>query len=362
MQSASPSNFNFEDLTLWRTKLPEVNFAVLPARSTRPNPVASNDRLYVSVFSPGAVCALELDRGKLIWRTKLPGLGGASVCLHEGKLFAKTSNVLFALDPDSGKPIWSFCPYGTEGESIYSYPSAEGDRVYIGDRGGYLHCLNCNTGSTIWRRSTSQARNADVNSTPVLKNGLVIVSTNARRIAAYDARSGELAWKQKLDGTSIFGPLSEGDSIFAVSNSLYQLEVNTGEIQQRFSWKNEKVLAAEVTPQSIVVLFWPRLWTRKKQQQPKLYKLTLVERNSGLQRSLTLGGYCPCFRYVRIKRLLYLSHLSGLDLIRPREGTVFRQIKTTSDTRGGIALVDVSEDAIYVLTGDGYTYSLRHPT
>jgi outer membrane protein assembly factor BamB len=230
-----PPTFSFRDLTVWRAKLPDVKFAVLPPSNTRPNPLATEDRLYVSVFSPGAICALERERGKLEWRRELGKFANAAVYLSAGRLFAKTSNTLFALQPGSGETLWSFCPYGTDGESIYSSPSANEDRVYIGDRRGYLHCLDAESGETVWKRHTNRARNSDINSTPVLTDGLVIVTTNARSAVAYDAQSGKLAWKQKLDGPSTFGPLVHQDYILAVSDSMYVLS-RTGKVKRRFTW------------------------------------------------------------------------------------------------------------------------------
>src|SRR6202035_546298 len=116
--------------------------------------------------------------------------------------------------------LWSFCTYGTAGEWIYSSPSAHENHVYIGDRKGYLHCLDAESGKTIWKRRTNRAVNDDVNSTPVLMHGLVIISTNAKTAVAYEALSGKLAWKQELDGPSTFGPLVHQDSVLVVSDSL----------------------------------------------------------------------------------------------------------------------------------------------
>jgi len=59
----------FEELTVWRTELPDVKFAVLPPGNPRPNPLLADDKLFVSVFSPGAVCALERDTRRLILPT-----------------------------------------------------------------------------------------------------------------------------------------------------------------------------------------------------------------------------------------------------------------------------------------------------
>jgi hypothetical protein len=44
--------FSFEELTVWRTELPDVKFAVLPPSNTRPNPLIADDKLFVSVLSP----------------------------------------------------------------------------------------------------------------------------------------------------------------------------------------------------------------------------------------------------------------------------------------------------------------------
>lgn len=363
VRKAQPEVFTFKDLAVWSTKLPDVNFAVLPPSNTRPNPLATEDLVYASVFAPGAVCALERDRGKLIWRRELGRYANASVYLQGGKLFAKTSNTLFALRPECGEPLWSFCPYGSDGESIYSSPSVTEDRVYIGDRTGYLHCLDATSGRTIWRQRTNRARNHDVNSTPVLMNGLVIVTTNAKTIVAYKARSGKLAWKQNLDGPSTFGPLVHNGSVVAVSDSLY-LFSRTGNLQRRFSWKGEKVYQADSTPRNIVVTFWPNSASRTTESPAKTQpsKLALLVVKSGMQRTTTFVEFCASLRYAPTTQLLYLSHLTGINLMNRENGTLLCRLKTNRDLRNnGVALVDVRNNTIYALTGDGRVHALRHP-
>src|SRR5204863_7797488 len=97
----------------------------------RPNPLVSGDMLFVSVFSPGAVCALDRGNGHLIWRKEIRKFGGSSASVQEGKLFAKSSHTLYSLDRDSGTTLWSFSPYGADGEWIYSSPTVHQGRVYI---------------------------------------------------------------------------------------------------------------------------------------------------------------------------------------------------------------------------------------
>lgn len=363
--------FDFREVTVWNTKLPDVKFGVLPPSNNRSNPLTTQDSLFVSVFAPGAICALDRHLGKLIWRRELPKYAGASVYLHEGRLFAKTSTTLFALRPDSGESLWSFCPHGPDGESIYSSPSADENRVYIGDRKGFLYCLDTESGKTIWKRRTNRAINDDVNSTPVLMHGLVIVSTNAKTAVAYEALSGKLAWSQELDGPSTFGPLIHHDSVLIVSDSLYLLNPRTGRVRRRFSWSDLKAQRADTTPRSMVVTFWPDLSSTKllsgkveAEKMPALkkkpQKIAFIAA-SGAQRTRAFDAYCACFRYASTTRLLYLSHLEGVDVFRPATGALLCQLRVGKDTGGGIAPVDVRDEKIYVLTGDGWVHALRHP-
>ena len=352
-QKNLPPAFSFRDLTVWRTKLPDVQFGVLPPSNTRPNPLATEDRVYASVFASGAICALERERGKLIWRRELQKYGGASPYLSGGRLFVKSSNTLFALQPDSGELLWSFSPYGTDGESIYSSPSVHENRVYIGDRHGYLHCLDAESGRTMWRRLTNRAY-GDVNSTPVLSDGLVTVSTNAKTAVAYDALSGKLAWRQKLDGPSTFGPLVHKGYILVVSSSLYLLGP-TGKVQRHFSWKDQRVDHVESTPRGIAVTFWPE-WVGRGAEPPSIsepVKFTLIVTKSGLQRTATVAPFAQSFRYAPATRLLYISHQHGIDLIHYSKGVLLCRIKTSMDPRNGVAPVDIRDKMIYALTGDG---------
>jgi outer membrane protein assembly factor BamB len=301
----------FGELTVWRTRLPNVQFAVLPPGNTRSNPLAVGSRLFVSVFSPGAVCALQRHDGRLIWRRELPNLAGASVHVHNMSLFAQSSHTLYSLRPDSGEIVWSFCPYGTDGEYIYSSPSIHQGSIYIGDRRGFLHCLDVNSGEPIWRRRTNKARNDDVNSTPAIAKGLVIVATNANAVLAYEASTGKLAWRQKLDGPSVFGPLFFRRSVVVVGRqSLYLLNPETGEVEQHFAWKGNDIAFAESTPRNVMVAL-------RGPSPPKGNSDVVLLNQSGIQRTAVLDAYCLFFRYAAETRLIYASHLHGVDLCHP---------------------------------------------
>ena len=368
---ALPKNLSFRELTIWKTRLPDVQFAELPPGNDRPNPLVTMNRVFVSVFSPGAICALDRNSGKLVWRRKLEGFGGSSVYLRERKLFAKTSNTLFALQPDSGRVLWSFCPYENVRESIYSSPSVRDGRLYIGDRMGYLHCLDAKSGQTIWRQRTSSAQNNQVNSTPLLIGRLAIVSTNAKLAIAYDLLSGKLVWKSRLDAPSTFGPILHKDSVLAISKSLYVLNPKTGAVRRRYSWEDRRMHEIVSTSRSTVVTFWPEFINEKlpgKKAKAEKRAAALAESasiafidHSGKIHTKTLDVFCPAARYGPNTRLLYLSHLYGVDIFQPNTGSLLFKVRAKQGARGGIAPVDVNDGKIYVLSGNGTVYALRHP-
>jgi outer membrane protein assembly factor BamB len=362
---------DFRDLKIWKRQLPDVKFAVLPSSNNRPNPLAVEDRLYASVFAPGAICSLERDKGKLIWRRSLHKYSGAAVSLHQQSLLTHTPTTVFALKPESGETRWSFCPYGDKGEVIYSSPTGFKDYVYVGDRPGYLHCLDANDGKTVWKKLTNRAENSNVNSTPVIVNNLVLVTTNASTIVAYESASGKLAWKRELDGPSTYGPVLHGELVLAVSDSLYAFNPRTGGLRRRLSWKGRKVQQADSTGKGITVMFWPETPKTKlppdKREAEKIaakeepsVTLAFVAK-SGKRHLQNVAAFCPSFRYERNTGFIYLSHLHGVDVIHATTGAIAYHLTTDEGNGNGLGLVDVKDRIMYVLNGDGIVWALRHP-
>lgn len=349
----SVNHYDLKKLTLWKTSLPSVKHAILPPSNNRPNPLVTNSIVFASIFSPGAVCAIERETGKLIWRRELSPLAGAAVYLAGDRLFAQSPHTLYALRPESGELLWSFCPYGSTGETIYSSPTLYRDRLYIGDRCGFLHCLDESSGETIWRQRTNRAKNDDVNSTPLAIQGLVVVGANAKKAVAYDAKSGKVVWVQKLDGPSVFGQLLYRKSLVVLTHSIYRLESASGRVIARFSWKGESVNAAEVTAKTIIALL--------RTEQPAGGEMRLVGVDgTRIRFSSGYAAFCPEVRYAPETKLIYVSHLEGVDLCRPETGEVIGRLKLGKQAeRAG--LVEVKQNTIYLITGEGHAYAVRHP-
>jgi hypothetical protein len=104
---------------------------------------------------------------------------------------------------------------------VHQEPVSDGSRVAIGfgdnlgSLDGYapsgvaVHDLR--TGVRLWMRFTV----GSVMNSPVIAHDLVVVTTSARELLAFDATDGDLKWSVTLPGESVMGPAAlRGDSIF----------------------------------------------------------------------------------------------------------------------------------------------------
>ncbi len=355
---AAAHTSSFDDLALWRTSLPGVRNAVLPPATDRPNPRLGNGILFASVFAPGCVYALDPATGEIYWPRELPYLGDSCVELTKDLVLAKTAQSLYGLDPASGSIRWEFCPYGPEGETLYSQPVLHGGRVFIGDRRGWLHCLSAVTGETIWKQSASDGPMCNVNATAVVVAGLVVTATNAGFALAYTVSDGRPVWQAKLDGPSIHHLFLVGKHVVAVAESLYFLDPLNGELRGRLNWPGFEVAFAAGTP-SNVALFTRSLlagWESADPVEPESETIFLFE-ETRLLREMRCSSYIQGIRYSDATGLLYTSGLRGLDILNPQTGEWQHMLQSADMT----CLPDVSENRIYAIDGNGVVYALQHP-
>ena len=208
-----------DSLTVWRVQLRGIKHAVLPSQTSRPNPLAVGGCLFVSVLSPGAVLCLDRGSGAVLWRRRLTPLADASVVHAGGSLFAKTPHTLYCLDPETGWLRWNFSPHGSQGETMYSAPSVNDGRVFIGDRQGYLHALDALSGHPLWHVLTSRASNNDVNGPPLVDRDRVLVATNAGRFIALEKATGTMIWNEPI-GHPCISEITVCPGAFALLTSL----------------------------------------------------------------------------------------------------------------------------------------------
>lgn len=106
---------------------------------------------------------------------------------------------LLCIDMEDQKIAWR---YGDrkKGRPFFSSPALGKDRVVIGSRDGYLHCVDRATGAKKWTFRTRD----DVDSSPVIAGDKVIAGSSDGRLYVIDLEDGKLAWSYEI-GAPITG-------------------------------------------------------------------------------------------------------------------------------------------------------------
>ncbi|MBW2075393.1 MAG: PQQ-binding-like beta-propeller repeat protein [Deltaproteobacteria bacterium] len=122
-----------------------------PAYGDRTESPVSEDQWPVyrhDISRSGYTKAKVGEKLKLSWRTKLAGRITPPV-IADGKVFvaAVDRHMVYALDANSGKAIWSYAAAGR----VDSPPAIWKGRVLFGSADGHLYCLRASDGKLIWR-------------------------------------------------------------------------------------------------------------------------------------------------------------------------------------------------------------------
>jgi outer membrane protein assembly factor BamB len=124
-----------------------------------------------------------------------------------------------AYDAASGRPLWSHADrarYETviAGVGPRATPTIHGRHVYAMGATGILNALDLGSGKRLWSRDVVKETDAVIpewgrSCSPLVAHGRVVViagGSGGRRLVAYDALSGELAWAAGEGGASYSSP------------------------------------------------------------------------------------------------------------------------------------------------------------
>lgn len=366
---------DIEQLALWRHDIPGAKHAVLPPGTARPNPLALDNLVVASLFSPGMIYAVERSTGEPRWRFDTKGFGDSNVLCAGGVLYGKSANTLYALEPESARLLWTFCPYEKMSESIYSSPVVDGNRLFIGDRRGWLHCLSAQTGETLWREETLPGARSNVNASAVVHRDLVVVATNARNTVAFEKTTGRLVWRQELDGPSTYQlHIFEDNVLVQTQHSLYLLNPTDGDVVRRERWKPQEIEALAVTDDMLLVATQPAREQRLEEGRLNAESLdkersaNAGEELTGIRHGKTVyvrpsEKYLTGLRWASETRMVYESRINGFGIIEPQTGERLHSIRPNEKEKHCLSpgLADVCDDVIYLLADYGTLYALRHP-
>ncbi|WP_318374392.1 outer membrane protein assembly factor BamB [Enterobacter sp.] len=180
------------------------------------------------------VYALNAADGSTAWQTKVAGEALSRPVVSDGVVLIHTSNgQLQALNEADGAVKWTvnldMPALSLRGESA---PATAFGAAIVGGDNGRVSAVILDKGQIIWQQRISQATGAteidrlsDVDTTPIVINGVVYALAYNGNLTALDLRSGQIMWKRELGSVNDF--IIDGDRIYLVDQNDRVLALTT---------------------------------------------------------------------------------------------------------------------------------------
>ncbi|MFC1551046.1 PQQ-binding-like beta-propeller repeat protein [Candidatus Latescibacterota bacterium] len=178
------------------------------------------------------VIALDKKTGKTVWKTDRPqeqytktiplyrkGYSTPITITVDGKdqLVSVGAQMCHAYDPLTGEELWNVF-YGTD--STISAPVSDGDLVFVIT--GYQQPSpelwavrptgrgDVTESHVVWKIK----ERVPIESSPVVKNGLIYMTSDRGNVSCIDAKTGKFIWQESLDGQFGASPVIAGGRIY----------------------------------------------------------------------------------------------------------------------------------------------------
>ncbi|MDD2839533.1 MAG: PQQ-binding-like beta-propeller repeat protein [Rickettsiales bacterium] len=237
------SNFN----TLWKTKVIE--------RSNFINYYGGKISFYKDVIfitsRTNDIIAINKD-GTIKWKKRINAVPISTPVIESNTLYTITNdNKLYALDIEDGRIKWIH--YGNYKDSTIfgsADPVIYKNYVIASYSSGELFVLNKNTGEIIFDTKLtgryfifSNFELTDIDSTPQIKNGILVATANNGITIGLNLNNMKILWKQNL--SSLTNILINNDFVYLITNDniLINMNLKDGQINyltQLPQYTNEK--------------------------------------------------------------------------------------------------------------------------
>lgn len=173
--------------------------------------VAYRDGVVYATSGYGYVVALDAATGTERWRrTGVVPMRGAPTVTDQYVFAISQDNQILAMDRASGTDIWDQVGIAeTAGVLGAASPAFDGETVVAGLSSGELMAMRGSNGRIVWQDSVSSGRQltplstlTDIDGNPVINEGRVMAVSHGGRMIAVDMRSGERAWESDISGVT----------------------------------------------------------------------------------------------------------------------------------------------------------------
>ena len=169
--------------------------------------VGAGEGLVAAGTNEGEVIALTAESGEIAWRAEVSSEVLSSPRIVGERVIVRTlDGKLFGLDAGSGGRRWihdggapSLSVRGTGPATVVA------GMVVAGFDNGRLAAIRAGTGEVMWGARVSSARGrselerlADIDTAPVIREGVVYAASHDQEIAAFEAATGREVWRRDI--------------------------------------------------------------------------------------------------------------------------------------------------------------------
>jgi outer membrane protein assembly factor BamB len=229
----------------------EANFASLVRLKSSPTVVGG--LVYVGSLDKNVYC-FDANNGEVVWTYKTMGYITSSPALANGAVYVTSqepdAGALYKLDAASGELIWKITvPYFITlggGTDLHGSPVVADGMVIISSNMGAYYAINIDTGETIWTFRDDAARELIVCS-PAYANGQVFL-IDKYSIVCVNAQNGQPLWSTFLNEELYVSPTYADGKLYVVTDqrSIYVLNATNGEKLGRFETSSNSWSAASL--------------------------------------------------------------------------------------------------------------------
>ncbi len=190
--------------------------------------------------------ALDPETGKAKWSMDFNFDARVVKVGEDGTVYARTSNTIYAIDPEKQGIKW-------ECKTIGEPEISEDRRIIVTDGFNDVSRINPDTGKPMWTYNTI----GKCNSTPAFgKNGDVYACDYLGKMTAIDPETGKKKWEFRTDSSILDTPLIGPNGDIYVNNCnqhLYAVDPETGQKKWQFDGEGFNNSFASFAPDGTIV-------------------------------------------------------------------------------------------------------------
>jgi outer membrane protein assembly factor BamB len=193
VEPASPFRSDDARITGWKV--------TIPGRRPLAPPAVADGRLFLGGgFGSYEFYAFDASTGRLAWQYQTTDDGPTAAVVDDGYVVFNTESCELEVLSVEGKPLWK----KWLGDPLLSMPAIHGGRSYMaypdtrGDHRHYLACFGLSTGELCWK----QPIEGEIITAPVVAAGSVYLANLDGTLACFRESDGQPLWQEPKSATS----------------------------------------------------------------------------------------------------------------------------------------------------------------